>query len=361
MNKSLKCLPTSYSKALVLLVLSFIITIHKCSCFAFHPTQTRYNAQRASLSTKLSFSDVDSAIEAFTSLSGLKEDEIYAHTTDMISQAATSMSSNPDLVEGVVVQDLSHIALDLSTFFINRENTTLLRLIVFIGRILSFGGDYIPDHSLSPDELTYQVIMLSLSSVALSRSILPRMKAYMIQKPNVLPDRRDVLAYRGLFEPVGVSWIQFKSLLANKAMEWVAVEAGDHTPQMKSSRSSLTRPEEEKRGKTYFYWVYDRETKSFDAPDNIGEFACMQFLRKIEKRKKTKKKSSTETPGFSSNDTDFHQLLSQHKNSLSEDSTFLRINTDQMIRAMEENEALSVSILFLVVNCLQHKVANLYA
>ena len=339
------------------LLLVSAISIQSTFSFVLHSSFPMKHRNQLT-STNLYYNFNDEVTEKFSSFPHPNlEDPIYLQAREFMNQAKESFSNNPEVVEETVFKDLSHVALDLSMFFIGPENTALLRFITIIGRLFSVIGDYIPDHSLRPDELAFQIGMLGVSSVLFSRSIVPRIKACMSigigMKPDALPERRNVVAYRNLFEPAGISWIQYKSLFASGVLDWEEIEA-DIEFQEPSSVYNQTKPQT-----TYLYWAYNKATKSFTSPENIGEMGCIQCLRKLEKRKiRTKTFVNAATTNSSSQDADLNFLYAQYKRKLSKDTTLLRVNTDKMIEVMEDNEGLSVSMLFLVVNCLQHKVMD---
>jgi len=303
-----------------------------------------------SSSTNLSFSSLDEVTKQFSSLPHINEERaIYSQAKDMMSQAAESISENPNVVESALFGDLSHLALDFSIFMISPEQTALLRLLSLIGRLFSLLSDYIPDHSMRPDELAFQTVMLGISSVLFTRSVTPRLIAFIPKQSVGLPNRRDVLAFRTLFEPAGLTWMQQKTLFANGAFTWEEIESEDNL---------TTSQDVGKNNQTDLFWVYDEFSKTFETPDNVGELGCIQFLQQFEKRKNPKKDFSKSSIGQTSSTNDVNELLSSYKNDLQEGTVLLSINVEKVIRLIEDNEDLSVSMLLLVVNCLQQKVLD---
>jgi hypothetical protein len=72
---------------------------------------------------------------------------------------AVSALLPPD-IEAEVLADVSH-ALDLSGFFSRCKSR--LRLFSIVGRIFSIYADYLPDHTILPEELAVQLFFLGVS------------------------------------------------------------------------------------------------------------------------------------------------------------------------------------------------------
>ena len=285
-------------------------------------------------------------------------DPTYERAKDMVSQVAESISNDPIKMQGVVFQDISHLALDFSVFWVSSDNIILLRFVILIGRLCSLLSDYIPDHSMRPDELAFQSILLSISSGLLTRSIIPWVKAWLLQQSETLPQRRDVIAYRNLFEPVGINWIQFQMLLTRQALEWVDISI----VQKENNQLDIFQQVNDNDNQTCLYWIYDKCTKSLVAPDNIGELAYFQFLRKLEKQQNQNYDVfSSNTMGNSSIPYELFFASTPEQNDRflqNENKAILRVNSKKMIEAVEDNDDLDLSILILVVKCLQSKVTK---
>ena len=330
-----------------------IVTCVPCSSsFSLQPFARQKSRSTTAIAFQTSMDELPNQIFGFSELN--LDSSIYLAAKDVLYQTTDYISSNQDIVEGAVLQDLAHVALDLSSFFICPENTALLRLVDFIGRLLCILSDYIPDHSLRPDELAFQISYLGISSALISKSIFPRIKASF---PRSLPNRRDVIAYRSFFEPVGISWIQYKMLLASNALVWVETRADDNHPQVKrevddndDNKDSI---DDLAQNEKNFHWVYNECNRSFVVPEYIRKLAGIDFLRSLEKRKNRNKNYSLLSSMSPLNqDVDVQHQFLQDKNNLHEDRIMLQINTEKMIDAMEDNEELFFSILFLVVGCL---------
>jgi hypothetical protein len=85
-----------------------------------------------------------------------------AHQT--MDTSRTSLSAftlfDPN-VEAEVLTDMSHLALDFTS--LSSSSKALLKKSSVIGRVLILFADYIPDHSIHPEELAIQLIMLGVA------------------------------------------------------------------------------------------------------------------------------------------------------------------------------------------------------
>ena len=348
----------SISKSNITLLLVLFASIQSTASFIPNLNrQTSHRSQLPSQNTALYYRPFDGIPKEISLLPLLNMDsEVLYQTKDTLSQLAQSFSSDPDVFGGTVFQNLSHL-FDLSMILICPEDTLLIRFALLVGRLFSVLSDYIPDHTLRPEELFFQLCMLGISAVPIFRNIIPSAKVILAQEVDALPKRRDVLAFRNLFEPVGISWIQFRTLFECKALEWVEIEKGDDICLVEDIW--LSEGEGSNAGNN-LYWVYDSSTRSFEAPDNIGELASLQFLRKIERRRTAVRALSNDQMDSFLHKKDCDRIVTHCVDNPNDDKIFLRMNTEKMIELMEENESLSVSMLFLAVNCLQNKVQAIY-
>jgi hypothetical protein len=117
--------------------------------------------------------DTSTSLSAFTMM--LLPDDLDVDSpllTTMSSLLLTSMWSaiwhcsstllDPN-VEAEVLIDMSHIALDFTLLLNSSSFNALLKKTSVIGRVLVIFADYIPDHSIHPEELVMQLIMLALA------------------------------------------------------------------------------------------------------------------------------------------------------------------------------------------------------
>jgi hypothetical protein len=67
-------------------------------------------------------------------------------------------------VEAEVFTDMSHVTLDFTPSLLDSSSSkALLKKTSVIGRVFVILADYIPDHSIHPEELVIQLIMLGLA------------------------------------------------------------------------------------------------------------------------------------------------------------------------------------------------------
>jgi hypothetical protein len=135
------------------------------------------------------------------------------------------ISSDPRL-EVELLNDFSHVALDVTTFLSPR--TAWLRLCNVIGRVLILSSDYIQDdtNAIGLDEWTFQASMLVVSMYLFARSAAPLILAVFSITALSVRDRR---AYAILFQDVGLSVLQFKSLLVSTTLDWIDLAPRDST------------------------------------------------------------------------------------------------------------------------------------
>ena len=150
---------------------------------------------------------------------------------------APTISKLDPFLQAELFQDAAHFALDFASLL--GPATLAIRFLAVIGRIFVMASDYVPDHTMMPEELLFQMAMLFISSAALVRSIPP----VFSHKQLTMRDRK---SYASLFRPAGVSWMQYQVLVAN-AMDWIDVPSGAMIT------SDETSEEDEQN---YLYWLY---------------------------------------------------------------------------------------------------------
>ena len=82
--------------------------------------------------------------------------------------AADAMPLQPE-IQAEVLTDMAHVTLDFSTFF--RPNKAALRLLTVFGRLSVLTADYLPDHSILPEELAIQLFLLGVSTREIVKSV----------------------------------------------------------------------------------------------------------------------------------------------------------------------------------------------
>jgi len=279
-------------------------------------------------------------------------------SVEIIQGGAKLISCDPQL-EVEILNDATHLALDVSTFL--SPNTAWLRLFNVIGRVLILSSDYI--QHVTPDEWIFESGMLAISTQLFLRSVTPLMTAIFSMTALSVRDRR---AYSSLFEDVGLTILQFKSLLVTKTIDWVEYEPNT---------------EVELDGE-YMYFVYSGSAKnqkdtylslalgassssrlsirpptSSNSDNQEGSrlrsvFGDVQFAEKLEDftSKKTKKNSK------SSKTMTNHTTLPSSFIAGTQGAAMLRISTSKLLKLMKDDNELTASIQRLVLHCMQEKL-----
>mmetsp|Transcript_17542 Transcript_17542/g.35370 ORF Transcript_17542/g.35370 Transcript_17542/m.35370 type:complete len:484 (+) Transcript_17542:181-1632(+) len=140
----------------------------------------------------------------------------------LLSTTSQLLAADPKL-EAELLSDVSHVALDFTTFF-SPNNTAWIRFCNVIGRILILSSDYIQDDYITPDEFVFQASMLMVSIQLFVKSVWPVLHAAMSQTQLTVRDRR---AYTEVFDTVGLTILQFRTLLASETLAWEELEFGE--------------------------------------------------------------------------------------------------------------------------------------
>lgn len=131
----------------------------------------------------------------------------------------------PDtLVEAEVLNDLSHVALDLGTF-LGFNSGLSARLANVVGRILLMVADFLPDHHINTDDLIFQIPLFLLACRALTDAAIPWIRSHLNDQRRSYPSPRDGRAYKSLFQPTGISWRRFL-LLRHDVLDWTNMSPG---------------------------------------------------------------------------------------------------------------------------------------
>jgi hypothetical protein len=314
------------------------------------------------------------------------------------------LGSSP-LVEAQVLNDISHLASDLAVYI--TPATAYLRLAAFIGRILSMTSDYLPDHIILPEEFIFQHIMLLTTMGLLIKSIAPILQSSFVQTNEMDED-----AYRMLFEPIGVSWTQYKSLRATSCIDWVTVDANtvlvnEHEAQifkpspildnatwtsdlghLISDSRELETPSSNQTDCMYwlyrghvsvsydgkkFYEVTRTRGKYIDDPEALGFLADMRFLYMIDRNRRRKRLMALRHVDKMTKVR--HASLESHVSSTPQswkvgypmatitvnnsEAILLRIHGSKLLEMMEDDEPLSNAVRLLLMMSLQRKIGAL--
>eukprot|EP00579_Thalassiosira_antarctica_P022101 CAMPEP_0201988938 /NCGR_PEP_ID=MMETSP0904-20121228/92586_1 /ASSEMBLY_ACC=CAM_ASM_000553 /TAXON_ID=420261 /ORGANISM="Thalassiosira antarctica, Strain CCMP982" /LENGTH=447 /DNA_ID=CAMNT_0048543137 /DNA_START=232 /DNA_END=1574 /DNA_ORIENTATION=- len=274
------------------------------------------------------------------------------------------ITSDPQL-ESKILNDISNVALNVSTFL--SPNTAWLRLCNVIGRVLVLSSDYVRDDHISPDEWVFHASMLAISIHMFLQSAQPLILAVCSITTLTVRDRR---AYSLLFEAVGITVLQYKTLLSSTTLDWIeyapheVVELDGESMYFLYSGEAAIPATGNKTGNSMGV------VSSIDAGDfPDGEalhvsnriLGDVQFAKTLEAslHKKAKKKSkSTKSP--TTQETTNSNIAP--KDSLfivgSNGAAMLRISTSKLLQLMKNDNELSSSIQRLVLLCMQEKLSR---
>jgi hypothetical protein len=253
-------------------------------------------------------------------------------------------------MEAEILSDASNIALDFSTLL--SPNTAVIRLVTLVGRVLLLSSDYIQDQYISPDEWIFQLCMLAISTRSFIRSVRPIVSASISNSTLTVRDRK---AYSLLFDIVGLSMLQFKTLLSSKTAEWVQLDPN----------------EEIVMNGEYIYWLYSGETSSSIPTEDCREctssskssslssriFGEVQFAIKLQESlsKKNKEKSRVESTTKMVPEGSTSSLTAGDGGAV-----LLRISTSKLLELMDDDNELSSSVQRLVLLCMQEKLSRTF-
>jgi hypothetical protein len=282
--------------------------------------------------------------------------------------ASTRMLSSDPRLEAELLNDVSHVALDVTTFLSPR--TAWLRLCNVIGRVLIVASDYIQDDAITLDEWAFQAFMLAVSLHLFVRSAAPLVSAVLSVTALSVRDRR---AYALLFQAVGLSALQFKSLLVSATLEWI-----EYGPSASVDLDG-----------DYMYFLYSGEAtmsvsdgaRTKDAAVGGAEGACdpgaperilassriigdVQFAKALEasvyKTATANGKSDKKSRGAAAVEGARSDATAPTSRFVvgPDGASVLRISTHKLLRMMKNDTELSTSIQRLVLVCMQEKLSS---
>jgi len=282
--------------------------------------------------------------------------------------------------EAHVFAELSHLGLDFATFLFGGTGVVALRAVTVLGRVCAILADYIPDHSMLPDELLFQVFMLSVSSFALVQAALPT--AFSITASNI--SLKDGKAFATLFAPSGTTWAQFKALLAVQALDWVTLEP-EETVSTRAADAVATRNDQKSGKKSndddeeYIYWLYSgavtvHETSNDGATTShynvsasrrredagrglLGERRLLRRLNEKSKNhsgNKKKRGDSSSSDATTSSTSPSRSTLTV--TATAPNTTLLRIHTGNLHLLMNNDQQLADSIRSMLFASLEAKL-----
>lgn len=261
------------------------------------------------------------------------------------SMASETMRISPNQnIEAEVFADLAHATLDVATLF--SINPIMLRIFIFVGRIFAILSDYVPDHSMTPDETIFQLSMLILSGRTLYDDA--RKLVSSSTKSISFKDRK---IYLIAFQPIGISWMEYKALISD-ALEWVELLPGTCLCEENDSLLLTYRGDvyQDVDGFTIHRYGTSNATRVLDM---IGDLSLV--MQQIDSKSYRKGKIKNTKPATTLHD--IGQQQSQYKlRAGSDGSLLLRININKLLDIANEDEKLFGSIKNLVSNGIQNRL-----
>jgi len=264
-----------------------------------------------------------------------------------------------------LLHDASSIALDVSTVVIS--NTAWLRLCNVIGRVVILSADYIQGDVISPVEWVFQTTMLVIAARLFIQSAWPLMMAALLTSSLSVRDRR---AYALLFRAVGLTILQFKTLLASRTLDWIEYQPNESV---------------ELTGE-YIYFLYSGDVaapvtgnKTDNGNDVVGGtditrtdediepcvsdriFGDIQFAKVLETSVYNRARKNIKSDRKSRNQENSSSQEASPSNCVvgSNGASVLRIFTPKLLKLMENDDELSITIQRLVLLCMQKKLRRM--
>mmetsp|Transcript_3504 Transcript_3504/g.5920 ORF Transcript_3504/g.5920 Transcript_3504/m.5920 type:complete len:358 (+) Transcript_3504:144-1217(+) len=332
---------------LLLALYMLCITYHKVTAFGVHqPIRSKsHRGSKSSTTTTTTirmYIDVPEIETPFDLFSTPTSSPVISPILSATQKIASDLQLRAQF-EAEVLSDVSHVALDFTTLL--SPNTAVIRLFTLVGRMLVISSDYIQDQYISPDDWAFNLFMLALSARSFLKSVRPMIAVAASNSTLTVRDRK---AYSLLFDIIGMSVLQFKTLLTSKTLEWV----------------QLGPNEEMELDGEFIYWLYSGETSSSNGDCNSTSnsissriFGEVQFAKKLQeplhtafkKKSKVKKVESTEVAPESK----------QRKIYVGQDgAVLLRISTSKLLELMNDDDELTTSVQRLVLLCMQEKLTR---
>jgi len=251
------------------------------------------------------------------------------------------ISRNPN-VEAEVFADLAHATLDVATLF--SMNPIVLRIFIFVGRIFAILSDYLPDHSMTPDETIFQLAMLILSGRTLYDDA-----TKLISSSTKSISYKDRKIYLIAFLPVGFSWMQYKSLISD-ALEWVELLPGNCLSEENDTLLITYRGDVYQNIDGFNIQRYGTRNAT-NILDMIGNLSLVMDLINSKQYRKRKIKNIKPTTTYDIGQQSQYKLRAGPDGSL-----LLRIKVDKLLEIANGDEKLFESIKSLVSSGIQNRL-----
>jgi hypothetical protein len=300
-------------------------------------------------------------IDELHPLTAIDVSSLTAAAPAFYSATSNLLSSADPRLEVELLNDVSHVALDVTTFLSPR--TAWLRLFGVIGRVLIVASDCIQDNTITLDEWAFQAVMLAVSIHLFARSAAPLVSAvFSVTALSV----RDYRAYALLFQAVGLSMLQFKSLLVSSTLDWIELEPcasldldGDYMYFLYSGEATMSVPDGGACAVGGGGGGAEGASSDPEAPERllassriIGD---VQFAKALEA---TVYKTATAANGKSDKKPDASSAPMSRFVVGQGGASVLRISTHKLLELMKNDNELSTSIQRLVLICMQEKLSS---
>lgn len=251
-----------------------------------------------------------------------------------------AMSSPMDpFIEAELFNDAAHVALDLTALL--GPATVAIRAAAVVGRLFVMASDYVPDHSMLPEELVFQLTMLVVSVAGLGQSL---QSVFMgLSQELTMRDRK---CFASLFHPAGLTWMQYKVLLS-VAFEWKELAPGaiittnelDPSPHGVEDSKSL-------------YWLYSGGVEV----QSKGE-----ILQRISPKSAhlLGDMSVFATKSTSSSSKSNYEFPKTTAKAGIKGATLLRIDSDKLKKLMKSDEKLDHAVRNMLFDAMQERIASL--
>jgi hypothetical protein len=266
-------------------------------------------------------------------------------------------------VEVQLLNDMSHLGIDLAGFFI--PGVLALRIAAIAGRICTMAADYIPDHTIVPEELAFQIAMLTVACLGLIKAALLPAAASAYNGPSV--SAKDGRAYTVLFQPAGMSWSHYKALTVCGALDWIKLSAGDTVTTTTPSTAPAPANDDE-----YTYWLYsgDVRIESGAGDPHYTISRCKKVSSQVQlagrglfgehrllQRSGNTKVKSNKPQQYDAEGNTVEPQTSENRISVTSDSaTLLRIHTSRLQWLMDHDPTLAESMRTLVFQGMEAKL-----
>ncbi len=267
-----------------------------------------------------------------------------------------------------LLHDASSIALDVSTVVIS--NTAWLRLCNVIGRVVLLSADYSSGDGISPVEWVFQTTMLVIAARLFIQSAWPLMMAALLTSSLSVRDRR---AYAMLFRAMGLTILQFKTLLASRTLDWIEYQpnelvelTGEYIYFLYSGDVTLRVIGSKTGNSNHVVGGTDIITNSSEdiepcVSDRI--FGDIQFAKVLETSvyNRARKNKNTKSDRKSRNQENSSSHMSPPTSCIvgSNGASVVRIFTPKLLKLMENDDEVSITIQRLVLLCMQKKLTRM--